>query len=626
MTAPNAPSDGGDREPRSGPASQGTQPPGKPQSPIGRIADALPPWATRRIPVLSWGSTYTSDTFAADALAAVIVTIMLIPQSLAYAMLAGLPPVTGLYSSILPIVAYAVFGSSRTLAVGPVAVISLMTASAIGATASAKGADPAAVALILALLSGAMMILMGIWRMGAIANLLSHPVVSGFITASAILIAAGQAKHLLGISASGSSLIETLRSLLANLGSVNPVTLALGAFALWFLWWSRGQLKPLLIARGFGPRTANALSRAAPVFAVAATTFATWALSLDKLGVKIVGSVPQGLPPLTLPMFDATLWLDLLLPALLISVVGFVESVSVGQTLAARKRERIDPDQELIGLGAANVAASLSGGFPVTGGFARSVVNDDAGAATPAAGAYAALGILAAAVFLTPLLYFLPHATLAATVIVAVLSLADFGAIGRTWSYSRSDATALVATIAATLAFGVEIGIGTGIAVSLALYFWQTSQPHVAVVGLVPGTQHFRNVDRHKVVTSTTVLTVRIDESLSFVNARFLEETLGSLVAQSPAVKDVILMCSAINRIDYSALESLEAINRNLHVAGVTFHLSEVKGPVMDRLNGTHLKSELTGRIFLSQFDAFAALDSTRAGVMPGQNSGTADD
>jgi sulfate permease, SulP family len=350
------------------------------------------------------------------------------------------------------------------------------------------------------------------------------------------------------------------------------------------------------------------LARAAPVAVVLVTTLATWSFGLAGHGVKIVGAIPQGLPPLTLPSFDLALWSALAGPALLISIVGFVETVSVAQTLAARKRQRIVPDQELIGLGAANVAASLTGGYPVTGGFARSVVNDDAGAETPAAGVFTAVGILLAALLLTPLLYFLPQATLGATIIVAVLSLVDVKTLAHTWAYSRSDFTALAGTILATLMIGVEAGIVTGVILSLALHLWRTSRPHIAIVGLVPGTQHFRNVDRHKVLISDGLLTLRIDESLYFPNARFLEDRVVTLLAENPKLKHIVLMCSAVNHIDASALDSLDAINRNLLLAGVTFHLSEVKGPVMDRLKRSHLLDALSGKVFLSQYDAIEAL------------------
>ncbi len=558
-------------------------------SPSGGWRARIPAALRRSMPIFQWGAAYSRETFSSDLLAAVIVTIMLIPQSLAYAMLAGLPPEAGLYASILPLVAYAVFGSSRTLAVGPVAVVSLMTASAAGTAAATGHIDNASAALLLALLSGVFLTGMGIFRLGFVANFLSHPVISGFITASGLIIAASQLKHILGIKAHGGNLAVLIGDLLANIGQTNPRTLIIGVAVVAFLFWTRKMLKPLLIARGWRARSADIAAKAAPVASVAVTTLIAWALALPDYGVAIVGVIPQGLPPLTLPRFDAAIWLELATPAALISLVGFVESVSVAQTLAAKRRQRIHPDQELIGLGAANISASLTGGYPVTGGFARSVVNFDAGAETPAAGAFTAVGILIAALLLTPFLYFLPTATLAATIIVAVLSLVDLGALKRTWTYSRSDFAAMAATIAITLTFGVEAGIISGVVTSIGLHLWRTSQPHYAIVGQVPGTEHFRNVRRHEVSVAEEVITIRVDESLYFPNARFLEEKIAALVADCPKVKHVVLMCPAVNHIDASALESLEAINHALRDAGVTFHLSEVKGPVLDRLRRSHL-------------------------------------
>jgi SulP family sulfate permease len=384
---------------------------------------------TGYMPILQWSKTYTRDTATSDLVAAVIVTIMLIPQSLAYALLAGLPPEMGLYASILPLVAYAIFGSSRALAVGPVAVISLMTAAAIG---NLGLTDPAAIALAagtLAFISGALLMVMGVLRLGFIANFLSHPVIAGFITASGILIATSQLKHIFGIEAHGHNLVELVGSLLQHLGQTNAITLVIGLSATAFLFWVRKGLKPALMGLGLKPRLADILAKAGPVAAVAVTTLAAWIFGLADRGVAIVGQVPMGLPPVSLPSFSPELWSQLFLSAVLISIIGFVESVSVAQTLAAKKRQRIVPDQELIGLGASNVAAAVSGGYPVTGGFARSVVNFDAGAETPAAGAFTAVGIALAALLLTPLLFFLPKATLAATIIVAVLSLVDFSII-----------------------------------------------------------------------------------------------------------------------------------------------------------------------------------------------------
>lgn len=564
--------------------------------------------ARRYFPILEWGRAYDGATLTSDLVAAVIVTIMLIPQSLAYALLAGLPPQVGLYASIAPLIAYAIFGTSRTLAVGPVAVISLMTAAAAGQVAAQGSPEYVAAALALAMLSGGILLLMGLLRLGFLANLLSHPVVSGFITASGILIALSQLKHILGLRASGETMPQMISSLVESPVGVNPHTLVIGSLSLAFLFWVRKGLKPFLLRLGLGARAADIMTKAGPVFAVAVAILAVVFLHLEAQGVAVVGAIPTGLPPIGAPLADLGLWKALLVPALLISIIGFVESVSVAQTLAAKRRQRIDPDQELVGLGMSNIAAGFTGGYPVTGGFARSVVNFDAGAETPAAGAYTAVGIAAAALFLTPLLYNLPIAVLAATIIVAVLSLVKLAELQEVWRYSKGDFAAMAGTIGVTLLAGVEAGVITGVGVSLALYLWRASRPHAAVVGRVPGTEHFRNIHRHAVETAPNLLTLRVDESITFVNARWLEEKVLELVAESKAVRHFVLMCSAVNEIDASGLESLEAINHRLHDAGVKLHLSEVKGPVMDRLERSDLLSELSGQVYLSQHDAFRAL------------------
>jgi len=571
----------------------------------------MPPRLHDWLPILAWSRRYTAQHAAADGVAAAVVTLMLIPQSLAYALLAGLPPQAGLYASMAPLLLYAVFGSSNTLAVGPAAVTSLMTAAAAGAAAAHTGAGHAEAALWLALLSGGLMLLMGVARLGFVAHFLSHPVVSGFVSASGLLIAASQLKHLLGIPLKGDTLPALLVQLPGQLGGVHWPTVAMGAVVLAALWAARHHLKPLLRRWGVSPFVADIASKAAPVLALVLSIALAAGLDLADAGMKVVGAVPSGLPPLTWPSWNEEapqLVQALLMPALLISLVGFVESVSVGQSLAAKRRERIDPDAELRGLGASNIGAALTGGFPVTGGFSRSVVNFDAGARTPAAGIFTALGLALAALFLTPWLFHLPQATLAATIVVAVLNLVDLGAFTRTWRYSRADFVALALTFGLTLAVGVEAGLMGGVGSSLLLWLYRSSRPHIATVGQIPGTEHYRNVLRHAVLTHPQILGLRVDESLYFANARYLEDHVAAQVASHPQVRHVVLQCSAVNDIDASALESLEAIGERLDDAGVTLHLSEVKGPVMDRLKRSDFLKHLSGQVFLTHHQAISAL------------------
>ena len=401
-------------------------------------------------------------------------------------------------------------------------------------------------------------------------------------------------------------------SIIENIGGINPWTVAVGAVALALLLWIRIDLKNWLKRFGVPKGPANIIVRAGPVLVVFLTMAGSALFDLGGKGVALVGQVPQGLPMLSLPSFNLDTIQALALPALIISIVGFVESISVAQTLAAKRRERIDPNQELIGLGASNIAAAVGGGYPVTGGFARSVVNFDAGAATPAAGAFTAIGIAGATLLLTPFLAILPKATLAATIVIAVLTLVDFGILKRAWDYSKADFAAVAITLAGTLLLGVEVGISLGVGASILVFLYRSSQPHAAIVGLVPGTEHYRNVKRHKVETVPGVLSIRIDESLYFANARYLEDLVYNHVAASPEVKDVVLMCSAVNAIDMSALESLEAIQHRLADLGVRLHLSEVKGPVMDRLEGTEFLAHLAGRVYLSQHQAMQTIVSGR--------------
>jgi len=563
---------------------------------------------SRLLPCLRWLRVYDQRTLTSDLVSALIVTIMLIPQSLAYALLAGLPPETGLYASILPLAAYAVFGTSMTMAVGPVAVISLMTAAATAKVVASGLMGALEAAILLAWLSGAFLLLLGVLRVGFVANFLSHPVVAGFITASGLIIALGQLKHLFGIQASGDALPELLETLFHSIADFNTATLAIGGGSLLFLLWARSGLKSLLKRTQLSDYLINILVRIAPVFTVLITVLLAWLLRLDEQGVVLMGAIPSGLPQLQLPDADLAVMRQLLLPAVMLSIIGYVESVSVGKTLAARRRQKIDPDQELIGLGAANIASGLSGGFPVTGGFSRSVVNFDAGAVTPAASFFTAIGIAIATLLFTGFLAWLPNATLAATIIIAVLGIVDFSVLKRTWAYSLSDFIAVATTMGVTLLFGVEIGVSCGVGASLMLHLYKTSRPHIAEVGEVPGTEHFRNVKRHQVVTHPQILSLRIDERLYFANASYIEDEILAALAERPALRHVILMCTAVNEIDISALEILEGLNERLRELGISFHLSEIKGPVMDKLQNTHFLAQLSGKVFLSQHQAVQSL------------------
>ncbi|MFH7585240.1 SulP family inorganic anion transporter [Oceanimonas smirnovii] len=552
-----------------------------------------------------WAKDYSRSILAQDGAAALIVTLMLIPQSLAYAMLAGLPPQAGLYASILPLIIYALCGSSRTLSVGPVAVLSLMTAATLGQL-SLQGVHYTDGALALALLSGGWLLLFGLFRLGFVAHFISHSVMSGFISASAVLITLSQLRHLLGIQLEG-ALWQLPVALVAQSEAMPPATLGVSVISLIALLWARAGLKGLLL-RIMSPASATAVVRLMPALVVMSAIVLSVQLDLESAGVAVVQSVPAGLPVLSWPEWHNLPWRELVLPSLLLGLVGFVESVSIGQTLAARRRQRIRPNRELIGLGLANLSAGVSGGMPVTGGFARSVVNFDAGAQTPAAGIYAAFGITLAGLWFAPWLSNLPQAVLAATIVVSVLGLFDWRHFGHTWRYSRADFSALCVTFIVTLTAGVEIGLVSGILVSLLLHLYHSHKPHWAEVGRIAGTEHFRNRLRHRVELNGRLLCLRIDESLYFANAGELEEVIATLVSQRPGLRHLVLQCTAVNRIDASALDSLLMINERLRLAGICFHLAEVKGPVMDRLERSELLRQLSGKVYLTLFQAWQEL------------------
>lgn len=568
----------------------------------------MPNRLQRLFPPLVWLRGYQRHTLAQDVLAGCIMTVLVIPQSLAYALLAGLPPETGLYASILPLLGYTLFASSRTLAIGPVALIALMSATAVGNIVDQGLAGYGAASLGLALISGIMLFGMGAARLGFIANFISHPVISGFITGSALVIIVSQLGSLLGIATHGGNVVTLLDSLISGLGEFSAATALIGAGVIVFLVLARRFAKPLLETLRFPKPVASSLARLAPMVAVIATSALVAGFQLGANGVAVIGDLPQGLPPLSMPEIDLALVEALLVPAFLISLVIFVESTSIAHRMAARRGERLDPNQELMGLGAANVTSAFAGGLAIAGGFSRSVVNDEAGAQTQMASLFTALGIGLVTVFFSGLFHFLPKATLAATIIVAVTTLVDIRGLRETWRYSRQDGMALVATLLVTLLIGITEGILVGVGLSLVLYLYRTSRPHIAIVGRIPGTEHFRNEKRYTVETDARVIIMRVDEAIYFANAQYLEDRISEVLRQRPEATDLILMCTGVNTIDASALDILDTINTRLYSAGLRFHLAEVKGPVMDRLQATRFMANLSGKVFLSTFEGWRTL------------------
>ncbi len=592
-------------------------------SPVSAHTTKAP--APERPLILDWLFSYRREYISGDLLAGTIVAIMLLPQSIAYAMLAGLPPEAGLYAGIVPLVLYPVFGTSTTLAVGPVAILTLLTGSALAPLAAPGSPEYVMLALALTLLGGCFLLLAGLLRLGRLTNFISQPVISGFTTAAALIIGFSQVKHLLGLNLPRTSYIPTLvADIFRHLQDINPVTLLIGVAAIALLA-ARGLFSTALTRLGVSETSAGLLARSVMLVIVITAIIVTWLTGLDhRYGVSIVGTVPAGLPRPVNPLADLATLQQLLAPAAIIAIVGYIQSLAMARSLAARRREMIDPDRELLGLGLANIGSAFTGGFPVTGGFSRSVVNLMAGARTQAAALVTATLIAIALVFLAPALYYLPKAILAAIIVVAVASLIDFTPFFSAWRYNRADGLAYGVTFAAVIALGVERGIMLGVATSIFMYLWRTSQPHYAILGRIRGTEHFRNVKRHYVDIDKQILIMRIDENLYFANTSWLENRLLNEVARHKSVRHVILNLHSVSYIDSSALRALESAIVNLRASGVTLHFAEIKGPVLDHLMQTDLLDKLApGQIFLTTFEAVNALHDAHANGK--QNGGSPD-
>lgn len=578
---------------------------------LARVAGKLvPPWWPR----------YQGGAVGNDLIAGLVVALMLIPQGLAYATLAGVPPQYGLYASLLPVVLYALFGSSSVMSVGPVAITSLLTASALATLGELAPIDYVAAAALLALLSGAMLFLAGVLRLGALAQLLSHPVVTSFITGAAILIIISQLKPLLGLHVHGESSVELVWQLLNALGDTNLYDLGLGGGALALLLLSRRHTVRRLEALGVPASVARTLQRLVPMLLLllgAALVFMLdWSDRLRVVGVLPVGSPTLGVPALRLEWVQQLWW-----PALVIGLLGFIESISIAQSFAQKERAPLDANAELRALGAANIGSAVAQGFPVTGGFSRTLVNAEAGARSPLSGVFSAGFVLLALWFATGLFAYLPIAILAATIISAAIQLVNLQAFRQAWRYDRAEAAAMFGTTAGVLLLGVEAGIGFGVALSLITLVWRSSRPHIAVVGQIPDTEHFRNVTRHQVVTDEYTLMVRIDENLFFGNAEAVAEQLLDAVTANPATRHLVLLMSSVSRVDVTALEMLLHLNETLQNRHVTLHLAEVKGPVQDHFEESALPAQLSGEIFLTAYQAWQALTTKRA-TTPVQDPG----
>lgn len=564
---------------------------------------------TQIFPRLNWLLNYQREYLSGDLIAGMIVTVMLVPQSMAYAQLAGLPPQTGIYASIVPLFIYGLLGSSRALAVGPVAIVSLMVGAGISQFNPQNLSQYLNLAITLALLVGIIQVVMGILRAGFLVNFLSHPVLTGFINAAAIVIAVSQLRHLTGIITPRTEhTYETLLYIFKHLNQINWLTVIIAGLSIGILLYFKYGLHHRLKQWNMPAIWMIPITRSAPLVVVVLGVFIVVLFHLDSK-IAIVGHVPAGLPSITVPVLDWHTWQRLLPTAITIALIGFMESISVAKSLASKKREKVDANQELIAIGVANLGAAFTGAYPVAGGIGRSVVNFSAGANTGLASIITAILMTITVMFLTPLFYYLPQAVLASIIIVAVIGLIDLSVFKHTWNYNRADAISLIVTFFTVLFIGVETGIILGVSVGLILFLWRTSQPHVAIVGQVGETEHYRNVLRHDVTTYPHIIAMRVDESLYFPNAQYLEAILLETIVDNPDVKHLVLICSAVNYIDTSALEVLDALVKELRDAGVGFYLAEVKGPVMDKLKKIgfidHLGEE---NVFLSTHQAMCML------------------
>ena len=529
----------------------------------------------RLIPITSQLIGYNRGKLQSDLAAGLTVGVMLIPQGMAYALIAGMPPIYGLYASLVPVVVYALFGSSRQLSVAPVAMMSLLTVAGVGPLAGDDIERYIALALLLALLVGVIQFTMGVARFGFLTNFLSHPILAGFTSAAALIIGLSQLKHLLGVDIPRSHHIhEILLHAVQQITTVHGITLLIGLLGIVLLLglrqWKRSFPGALVV--------------------VVLSTATVWILSLSDQGVDIVGGVPEGLPALSFPMLS---WADLqaLLPtALAISLVGFMESIAVAKVYASKNKYEIDANQELIGLGLANILGSLFQSFPTTGGFSRTAVNAQAGARTQVASLVTAGIIGLTLLFLTPLFYFLPKAVLAAIVMVAVFGLIDWKEARYLWRVDRKDFALMMLTFAATLALGIEQGILVGVIASLIVVVYQSSQPHIAIEGRLPGTNTYRNIKRNpEAYTESGVVIFRMDASLYFANISYFKDRLRDITSQEDPLKTLVLNFFPVNRMDSSAAHSLREIILDYQATGTHVCFVGVKGPVLDLMKKSGL-------------------------------------
>lgn len=564
-------------------------------------------------PITGWLKSYTRQELNSDLFAGTITAILLVPQGIAYAIMAGLPPQLGLYASILPPVTYALFGTSRTLSVGPVSIAAIMIASALSAPEISALGNPVQSALMLSAESGIIMLLMALLRMGGLVNFISHPVLTGFTSGASLLIIGSQLPQLLGLKAPSCGVELACYS--EYLAGIVPATLLIGLIAIGLLIFFGKPLVFILKNAGMQPYLITAISKCGPLLTIMLATLAVAYFDLKaQQHIAVVGNVPSGFPKLNFDFSPIEKWYALLPYSGFIALIAYIESVAIAKVTANFRGEKIVPNQELIALSISNLTAAVSGGMPVAGGFSRTMVNFAAGARTQMAMLIAAAMLALAVIFFSPWFANIPKAALAAIILVAIIPLVKLSDIIHTWRYDRGDGIAEAATLLGVLVYGIEEGIMLGIILTLISHLRKTSQPHIAVVGRIPGTAHYRNIKRHQVETWPHLLLLRIDESITFANINYIEEFINAELSRQPDLKHIVLIFASISDIDTTALEILENLNHSLQAAKITLHISEAKGPVLDKLEKTDFIKQLQpGKAFFHTEDAVKELSKDGA-------------
>lgn len=566
-----------------------------------------PNWVAKFIPITAWLRQYSRQELNSDIFAGIITAILFVPQGIAYAMLAGLPAQVGLYASILPPLIYAFLGTSRTLSVGPVSIAAIMIASALAAPELAALGSPVEHAIILAVEGGLILLAMAVFRMGGLVKFISHPVLSGFTTGASILIIFSQLPHLLGINKQ-----QCGYDLTCQLSALNPYAAGLGIFSITLLLLMGKPLTRTLKKMQLRENLVTGISKTAPLLTVIITTSLVSYFHLyDTQQVAIVGEIPKGLPDLSFSFLlnSQEHWLALLPSAIFISIIAYVESVAIALVTANLRNEKINTNQELIALGAANITTAISGGMSVAGGFSRTMVNFSAGARTQLAMIIAVVLLAIALLAFTEQFTHIPKAALAAIILVAIAPLIKLREIIATLKYDRSDALTQTITLLAVLFLGIEEGIALGVVVTIIAYLQRASLPHIAVTGQVAGSEQFRNVERHSVTTWPNLLLVRIDENITFANITYITDFISSQADSKPELEHIVLQFGSVSYVDITAFEALCSFIEGLDKRNITVNLADVKGPVMDKFNKMELDHHLMkGHVFFHTIDAIKAL------------------